>query len=84
MSILEIISGVLLILSCLVLIVIVLRQEAKGQGLSSVITGGGADMMGGEGRSRSKEARQVRMTQIATVILFVVTVAVNFISALSN
>ena len=51
MTILEIISGVLLILCSIAIIVMVLFQESKGNGLSGAIAGG--EMMGNEGRSRS-------------------------------
>lgn len=51
MGVLEIISGVLLILCSIAIIVMVLFQESKGNGLSGAIAGG--EMMGNEGRSRS-------------------------------
>ena len=54
MTILEIISGVLLILCSIAIIVMVLFQESKGNGLSGAIAGG--EMMGNEGRSRSSNA----------------------------
>ncbi len=50
MGVLEIISGVLLILCSIAIIVMVLFQESKGNGLSGAIAGG--EMMGNEGRSR--------------------------------
>ena len=54
MGVLEIISGVLLILCSIAIIVMVLFQESKGNGLSGAIAGG--EMMGNEGRSRSSNA----------------------------
>ncbi|MDL2324868.1 preprotein translocase subunit SecG [Ruminococcaceae bacterium OttesenSCG-928-A16] len=81
MSVWEIISGVILILSCIVIVAIVLVQEPKGQGLSSVITGG-TEMMSGESRNRSKEVRQVKFTRNAAIIFFVFTVLVNILSVL--
>ncbi len=77
----EIVSGVMMILSCLILCWVILSQDSKGQGLSSVITG--SEMMSGESRSHSKEARQVRVTRIMAVVFFVITIAVNIISVLS-
>lgn len=47
MGVLEIISGVLLILCSIAIIVMVLFQESKGNGLSGAIAGG--EMMGNEG-----------------------------------
>ncbi|MDL2219887.1 preprotein translocase subunit SecG [Ruminococcaceae bacterium OttesenSCG-928-O06] len=81
MSILEIIAGVLMILISAVIIVMVLSQESKGQGLSSVITG--SEMMSGESRTRSKEARQTRATQIAGLVFFVLIILVNLFSVLA-
>lgn len=78
MTVLEIIAGVMMILSSVFIIALVLSQEAKGQGLSSVITG--TEMMSGESRARSKEARQNKATKIAAIVFFVLTIAVNFIS----
>lgn len=81
MSVLEIIFGVLMILVSASIIIIVLSQESKGQGLSSVITG--TEMMSGESRARSKEARQSRATKIAAVIFFVFIILINVFSVLS-
>lgn len=81
MSVFEIVAGVLMILASLIIIFIVLAQESKGQGLSSVITG--TEMMSGESRARTKEARQAKMTKIFAIIFFVLTILVNFLSAMS-
>ena len=71
MSILEIISGVLLILSSIAIIILVLLQDSKGNGLAGVI--GGGDMMMMDGRSR---------TPSSLMVMFVLTIGVNVISAL--
>lgn len=81
MSPLEIAAGVCMIISSLVLIFIVLSQESKGQGLSSVITG--TEMMSGESRGRSKEARQAKATRLVAIVFFVLTILVNVLSAFS-
>lgn len=82
MSALEIVAGVVMMISCLVLIGIVLSQESKGQGLSSVITG--TEMMSGETRSHSKEARQGKITKVAAVLFFAVTILVNVFTAMAG
>ncbi|MDL2327627.1 preprotein translocase subunit SecG [Ruminococcaceae bacterium OttesenSCG-928-A11] len=82
MTILEIIFGVLMILVSAAIIIIVLSQESKGQGLSGVITG--TEMMSGESRARSKEARQYRATKIAAIVFFVMIILMNIFSMLSN
>lgn len=81
MSVLEIVFGVLVILSSVVIVIIVLSQESKGQGLSSVITG--TEMMSGESRARTKEARQNRVTKIAAVVFFVLIILANLFSVLN-
>lgn len=78
MSAIEIVAGVLMILSSIFIIGIVLSQESKGQGLSGVITG--TEMMSGESRTRSKEARTHRATKIAAIVFFALTILVNVVS----
>ncbi len=80
MSVIEIVAGVLVLLVCAAITVMVLAQDSKGGGLSSVITG--TEMMSGETRSRSKEARQARLTKIMAVVFFAVVILANVISAL--
>ena len=72
MSILEIISGVLLILSSIAIIILVLLQDSKGNGLAGVM----------DGRSRTPSSLMVKYTKVAAVVLFVLTIGVNVISAL--
>lgn len=64
-----------MMIACLILIVIILSQNQKGQGLSSVITG--TEMMSGETRTHSKEARQVKITKVTAIVFFALTVLVN-------
>lgn len=75
MTVIEIVAGALMAIACIVLIIIVLSQNQKGQGLGGVITGN--DMMSGETRTHSREARQVRITKVAGVTFFVLAVLVN-------
>lgn len=82
MSVLEIVAGVLMILACIVVILLVLSQESKGQGLSSVITG--TEMMSGESRGRSKEARQAKFTRIAAIVFFALAILVNVFSMFAS
>ncbi len=81
MSVFEIIAGVSMILASVIIVFMVLAQESKGQGLSSVITG--TEMMSGESRARTKEARQAKLTKIFAVVFFVLTLLVNFLSVVS-
>lgn len=78
MGVLEIVSGVLLILCSVVIIVMVLFQDSRGSGLSSAITG--SEMMGNEGRSRSSNAILAKYTRYAAIVFFVLAVLVGVIS----
>lgn len=80
MSTMEIISGILLILASVVVIFVVLSQESKGKGLSGVITG--TEMMSGETRSHTKDARLARMTKVVAIIFVVLTILVNLFNSL--
>ena len=79
MSVIEIISAILLILSCVFIIAVVLMQESK-QGMSNVISGGSSDNYFQKNSGRTKEAKLSRATKIAAVIVFVIAIAVNIIS----
>ena len=77
MSVLEIISGVLLIFCSLVIILLVLGQEAKGRGLSGVI--GGGEMVE-DNRGRFGSSRLAKYTKYAGVAFFVLAVVVGAFS----
>lgn len=80
MNAFEIIAGIVLILCSLVIVILVLMQEGKGNGLSGAI--GGDMMMGNEGRGRSADAMKARYTKIAAIVFFVLAIAVSVISVL--
>ncbi len=82
MGTLEIIAGAVLLLSSLIIILIVLMQESKDQGLTGAIGGGVNESFYGKNPARSKDARLSRYTRICTIILFVLTIAVNMIAKL--
>ena len=76
MGILEIISAICLILSCIFIIIMVLMQDSK-KGMSQAITGGSSDNFYQKNSGRSKEAKLARMTRTAAILFFVVTLVVN-------
>lgn len=78
MGVLEIISGVLLILCSIAIIIMVLFQDSQGNGLSGAI--GGGDMMGINGRSRSTGAVLAKYTKYTAIAFFVLAVLVGVIS----
>jgi len=76
MGILEILSAILLIISCVFIIVIVIMQDSK-RGMSQTLTGGSSDNFYQKNSGRSKEARLARATRTAAIAFFVVTLIVN-------
>ncbi|MDR2532319.1 MAG: preprotein translocase subunit SecG [Oscillospiraceae bacterium] len=76
MGILEIISAICLILSCVFIIIMVLMQDSK-KGMSQTLTGGSSDNFYQRNSGRSKEARLAKATRTAAILFFVVTLIVN-------
>lgn len=84
MSGIEITAGILLILASLVIVLIVLAQESKEQGLTSAIGGGSNDSFYGKNSSRTRDAKLSRFTKVAAVVFFIVTLVVNIIVAVQK
>ena len=76
MEIFEIISGILLMVSCIILIVLVVIQESSGKGLGGSITGEG-NTNAARSKSRTMNAMLVRWTRIMAIAMFVITLAIN-------
>ena len=64
MSVIEIVAGALLIVASLVIILVVLAQDTKEQGLTSAIGGGYNDSFYGKNGSNTKDAKLNRLTRI--------------------
>jgi len=79
MSFIEIIAGVTLIISCIMIVVIVTIQQPKGSGLSGAIMGGDTQSQSGGRRGKSNDARLSRLTRIFAIIFFTVTLVVDVI-----
>ena len=81
MGILEIIAGVLLILCSVVIILLVMSQQAKTSGMSAMT--GGSDVYG-DMQSRTADAKLANLTKYAAVVFFVLTIAVSAIALLAK
>ena len=81
MGIIEIVAGVLLAVSSIVIILIVLVQDSKEQGLTSAIGGGYNDSFYGKNSGNTRDAKLNKITRICAVILFIVTLAVNIVAS---
>ena len=80
MSILEIIGGAILLVTCITIIVLCLAQESKSQdSMTAALTGASSDSFYGKNEGRSREAILDKITRTAGIILFVLTLAVNII-----
>lgn len=77
MDAIHIVSGILLLISCFVIILVVLIQDSKDQGMTSAITGASNDSFYGKNSSNTKEAKLNRLTKVAAIIFFAGTLAVN-------
>jgi len=77
MNVFEIIGGVLLLISCLILIGLVMMQEAKQGGLGSSFGESSADSYYGKNSGRTLEAMLGRFTKYFGIAFFVLVVLVS-------
>ena len=73
MSALQIILGVLLIISSILIIVVVL-QESRSSGLSGAIAGG-AETFFGKNKGRTIEAKLAKWTKYISIAFFIIALA---------
>ena len=78
MQALEIILGILILLTSLLIVVLVLLQEGKQQGLSGAIAGG-AETFFGKSKGRTMEQKLVKITRVVAVVFFVLTLGTTLI-----
>ncbi|MCL1832799.1 MAG: preprotein translocase subunit SecG [Oscillospiraceae bacterium] len=81
MSIIELISAIVLVLSCVLIILIVFFQGAQKGGMSQSITGQSTDNYYQKNMGRSKEMKLKKFTTVLAVLFFGVAIAVNVIAA---
>lgn len=84
MGVIEIVSGIVLILCSIFIVVITLMQSQKQQGMTSAIQGSNNDSFYGKNSQNTREKALERLTKIVAVIFFVVTIAVNIIAVMAN
>ncbi|MCC8041917.1 MAG: preprotein translocase subunit SecG [Oscillospiraceae bacterium] len=82
MSVIEIVSGVLLLITGVFIVVITLMQSQKQQGMTSAISGSNNDSFYGKNSANTREKALERLTKIMAAIFFIVTIGVNIIAAL--
>ncbi|MBQ7122852.1 MAG: preprotein translocase subunit SecG [Clostridia bacterium] len=81
MNAFEIIVGIVLIITSLVLVATVLLQESRSAGLSGAIAGG-AETFLGKGKSKTTEQKLAKITKIVAIIFFVLSFAFSILFVL--
>ncbi len=78
MSTVEIIGGIMLIITCVLAVILCLFQDSKQQqNMTSAITGGANDSFYGKNEGRTKEAILRKVTKYLLIAFFILTIAVN-------
>ena len=78
MQAIEIILGILILLTSICIVISVLMQEAKQQGLSGAIAGG-AETFFGKSKGRTMGQKLVKITRILAVIFFILTLGTTLV-----
>ncbi len=74
----EIIFGAVLVVLSIAIVALVLLQEGNSKGLSGAIAGG-AETFFGKNKSRTLEAKLVKLTKIVGISFFVLALAAKII-----
>lgn len=75
MGTLRIILTIIFILVCVALVVLVLMQEGKSQGLGSI--GGATESYWGKNKGRSMEGRLVQITRTLAILFMLLAIILN-------
>ena len=75
MGALRIVLTVIFIIVCISLVVLVLLQEGKSEGLGSI--GGASESYWGKNKSRSMEGRMVKVTKYLAILFMVLAIVLN-------
>ena len=73
----EIVLGVVLLITSISLVVIVLMQEGRADGLGAIT--GGAETFLGKNKGRTVEQKLVRITKVLAVVFFVLSLIATLI-----
>ncbi|MCR5522277.1 MAG: preprotein translocase subunit SecG [Clostridia bacterium] len=74
----EIVLGAVLIVTSIILVVVVLMQEGRADGLSGAIAGG-AETFFGKNKGRTIEQKLVKITKALAVVFFVLSLLATLI-----
>lgn len=82
MSVLEIVSGAIMLAVSILLVILTIMQPPKQQNMSTAISGSSGNFFDKNGGTTREEAL-AKLTKILAAVLFVVTLAANIISVVS-
>lgn len=68
----EIVVGIVLIITSLILVTTVLLQESRSSGLSGAIAGG-AETFLGKGKGKTAEQKLAKITKIVAIVFFILS-----------
>jgi len=74
----QVVLAVGVVLTSLIIILLIMLQESKSQGLSGAIAGG-AENLFGKSKGRSFEDKLVKYTRVLTVVFFVLTLGTTLL-----
>ena len=78
MTALEIVLGILILITSILIVILVLLQEGRQQGLSGAIAGG-AETFFGKSKGRTMEQKLVKITRVLAIVFFVLTMAATLV-----
>lgn len=79
MTVIDIILGVLLLISSVLIIAVILLQEGRQAGISGAIAGG-ADSFLGKNKGHTMSARLEKWTKVIAIGFFLLTLAANIVA----
>ncbi|RPF47795.1 preprotein translocase subunit SecG [Hydrogenoanaerobacterium saccharovorans] len=79
MNAFEIVGGIVLAITCIIIVLVVMMQESKSDGMSAV-SGADSAINYGKNRAKTKEMLLNKVTKVAAVIFFAISLAVCIIS----
>ena len=77
MTAIKIVLGVVYIIVCVALVILVLLQESKSEGIGAVT--GGSDTFFGKGKTNTKEGLMNKLTVVFAAAFAVIAVVLGFI-----
>lgn len=75
MEILRTVLTVIYVIDCIALLIVVLKQEGKQQGLGAIA--GTADTYWSRNKSRSAEGTLIKLTRLMAVLFIVLSIVLN-------